>query len=128
MVGTINYDIYLAGGWCAYSGSGAPWGNSPTSTTTTNETPIAYFVAVKVAWGPDRANANPVSLGENDGTLVEYSSVQSQPGWTVTVSGNPNPESVLTLTTTTGITVPPNPIIPFAGAPNICPLALTGAA
>jgi hypothetical protein len=110
-VGTITYDIYVAGAWCSYLGAGAAWGNG--SAPSSSSPPIAFFVATKVSWGPDAGTANPASLGQNDGTVVEYSSVQSQPGWTVTVSGTT--ESVATLTSTSGI------------AGNICPLALTGA-
>jgi hypothetical protein len=112
-VGTINYDIYIAGGYCAYSGSGTAWTNGGVTTTTNGvAAPLTYFIAVKVAWGPDAGNANPTSLGQNDGTFVEYSSVQSGPLWTVSVSGGA-PVSVLTLTTTTGIN-------------GLCPLGLTG--
>jgi hypothetical protein len=113
-VGTTTYDVYLAGGWCAYSGSGTAWGNGQASTTTTGSPPpIDYFVAAKVKWGPNASNPTLVSV--NDGSVVEYSSLQSQSSWTADVSGTT--ESVLTLTTTTGITN-------LAGSPNICPLGL----
>jgi Tfp pilus assembly protein PilV len=114
-VGTITYYVYLAGGWCAYSGAGTQWGNGAVTTTTSgNATPLAYFIATKVAWGPDASIANPTSLGQNDGTVVEYSSVQSLPGWQVPVTGGGS-QSVLTLASTSTITG------------NVCPLALTGA-
>jgi Tfp pilus assembly protein PilV len=110
-VGGITYDIYVAGGWCAYSGTGSRWNDGVASTTTTNVAPppLTYFIAAKVKWGP--AAANPNQIGGNDAAVVEYSSVQSQSGWLVTVSGTQ--ESVLTLTTTVGITG------------NVCPLGLS---
>ncbi len=116
IVGTITYDIYLTGGWCAYSGSGSAWTNG-TVTTTTNtgkSTPLSFFIAVKVAWGPDASQPNPVSVGQNDGMVVEYSAMPSQTEWTVQQGGNP--VSVLTLTNTGSI------------SGNICPLTLNGVA
>jgi hypothetical protein len=114
-VGTIKYYVYLAGGWCAYSGPGTQWTNGAVTVNSSGNpaTPLAYFVAVKVAWGPDGSNANPLSLGQNDGTVVEYSSVGSLPGWEVPVTGGGS-QSVLTLQSTSTI------------SGNECPLALTG--
>jgi hypothetical protein len=110
-VGTITYDIYIGGGWCAYAGNGLAWGNGQATTTTAgNPPPIAFFFAVKVSWGPDAAKPNAASLAQDDGSVVEYSSVQSQPGWTF------GGESVVTLTSTNSITG------------SICPLALSGVA
>jgi hypothetical protein len=113
-VGTTPYYIYLSGGWCAYGGSQAAWGNSPSTTTTTTATqpPITFFIAVKVKWGPDASK--PSVMGTNDGAVVEYSSVETQPGWIVTVGASPGtPASVLTLNSTSNITN------------NYCPLVLT---
>ena len=73
MVGTITYDIYLAGGWCAYSGAGATWGNGSATTSKQASRPIAYFIAVKVAWGPDAATANPTS---SDKTTARWSNTR----------------------------------------------------
>jgi Tfp pilus assembly protein PilV len=114
-VGTITYQIYVAGGWCAYSGAGNAWTNGTVTTTTTgSSTPLSFFVAVKVAWGPDAAQPNPSSTGQNDGMVVEYSSLPTGAGWQVQeASGG---VSVLTVTNTTLITG------------NICPLSLTGVA
>ena len=57
-VGTTTYDIYLAGGWCAYDGSRRAWGNGPSTTTSTTATqpPLTFFIAVKVKWGPNASN------------------------------------------------------------------------
>jgi hypothetical protein len=110
-VGTTTYDVYLAGGWCAYLGAGTPWGNG--TAPSNSSPPIAYFVAAKVKWGPNASNPTLVSV--NDGSAVEYSALQSQSSWTADVSGTT--ESVLTLITTNGITN-------LAGSPNICPLGL----
>jgi len=115
-VGSIKYDIYLAGGWCAYSGSGTAWsnGNVQQINSADSPTPLSFFIAVKVAWGPDAGNANPTATGENDGMVVEYSAVPSGSGWTVTEGANV--VSALTVTNASSITN------------NICPLSLTGVA
>jgi hypothetical protein len=121
-VGSIAYDVYLAGGWCAYAGANMPWTSGSASTTSASyaAAPLSYFIAVKVKWGPARANVNQIGL--NDGQVVEYSSIPSQSGWEVSVSGTL--ESVLTLTTTTGIQFVPitPPITPLT---NYCPLGLS---
>jgi Tfp pilus assembly protein PilV len=97
-IGTTMYSVYVAGGWCVYQGSGVPWSNGTATTTNANlpPPPLTFFIAVKVAWG--------LLSSVNGGSVVEYSSVQSQPEWLV---GGVSP---LTLTSTpTG---------------SICPLAL----
>ena len=49
-VGSINCDVYLAGGWCAYSGSGTAWTNGTATTLASgNAPPLEYFIAAKVA-------------------------------------------------------------------------------
>jgi len=110
-VGGFPYQVYVAGGWCAYAGAGVAWNNGAASTTSPSfaAPPLTYFIAVKVKWGPDASNPN--LIGDNDGAVVEYSSVQSQSGWIVPVGSPATNESVLTLTTTVGI-------------PGYCPLGL----
>ena len=116
-----TYEVFMAGGWCAYAGPGVRWADGTSSTTTPGSPPppLTYFIAVKVKWGPNDANPNLTSL--NDGSVVEYSSVQSQPGWNVTISPSNASVSPLTLTSTSNI-VAPESILP--NSPNICPLGL----
>jgi type II secretory pathway pseudopilin PulG len=119
-VGSVGFDIYLSGGWCAYAGANMPWTQGSASTTSTSYAapPLSYVVAVKVKWGPDKGNVNQIGL--NDGQVVEYSSAPSQSGWDVSVGttfATATSESVLTLTTTTGIW--------DVGQTNYCPLSLS---
>ena len=63
-----TYYAYVSGGWCAESSSGT-WGNDSSSLVygSNGKSPYpaypAYFIAVKVAWGPtaDQTSASKVS-------------------------------------------------------------------
>jgi hypothetical protein len=75
-VGTETYRVYVAGGWCQLVAGSSQWTNSPTSGSVG---PLQYFFAVKVVWGNGTTATG--GIGSGGGSVVQYTSVPTQPGW-----------------------------------------------
>ena len=82
-VGSITYEVYLEGGWCApYTSttagrSSTQWVNQPLPSTP----PPAYFVAAGVAWGPKISGSSELGPDGYSHHIVQYAQLATQSGW-----------------------------------------------
>lgn len=77
-VGTETYRIYVAGGWCQLDSDQNSYHWANTSTPSSGG-PLEYFFAVKVVWGNGTSASG--ATGSGGGSVVQYTSVPTQPSW-----------------------------------------------